>query len=85
MSAENLDEQFGLMSEEAVATLRGMKIASLRNERSRGGGPPFVKLNRNVTKYPVAGVKAFIAANTVDPNATAPTLIHSSRRRQPTA
>lgn len=77
-----LNNQLGLVSESEVCELRNMKLGSLRNERARAKGPPFVKLGRSV-KYPLAGLKAYIAANTIDPEKSrAPTLSNPHPRRQ---
>ncbi len=77
----DLDNQLGLVSEHEVCALRNMKLGSLRNERARGKGPAFVKLGRSV-KYPLAGLRAYVAANAIDPSKTAPTLAapHAGRR-----
>lgn len=73
----NLDDELGLVSEADYAKFRGKKLSSVRNERSKGEGPPFVKMG-GVIKYPLAGIKAFIAANTVTPRHT-PTLTNPGR------
>jgi hypothetical protein len=71
---QTLDEELGLISEAEYATFVGKTIPSVRNERSAGRGPPFVRLTRTTIKYPLAAVKAYVQARTVTPVAE-PTLI----------
>jgi hypothetical protein len=81
MTLESLDDSFGLMSEADYAKLTDRDIAAIRNERSKGRGPAFVRLGR-VVKYPRKAVADYIAAQTVTPGkADAPTLIDGDRRR----
>ena len=49
-----------LLSEKEVAAVLGMASATLRNWRSRGDGPSFVKFGRLV-RYRWAAVEAFMA------------------------
>jgi hypothetical protein len=70
---DDLTQELGLISEAAYAKLRDKAIGSVRNERARGDGPAYVKLGRQVL-YPLAAVKAYIAANTVSPSKQ-PTLV----------
>ncbi len=81
------DSDFGLMSEEQLATLRCMTVGSLRNERSEGRGPAYVKVNGKTVKYPIDAVRKYLAANTIDPAKTHPTLAEGRpvRRRSSAA
>lgn len=75
-----IDEELGLISEEEYAAFRGWILQSVRNERSLGKGPPFVKLG-NTIKYFREGVKKFVAANTVTPERQ-PTFTEQRRARR---
>jgi hypothetical protein len=44
--AKNLLE--GYISEDAMAEARGVKLRTLRAERQRGEGPPWLKMNRAI-------------------------------------
>jgi hypothetical protein len=74
---QTLDDELGLISEAEYAAFVGKTIPSVRNDRSAGKGPPFVRMFGKV-KYPRAGVKAFVAKHTVTPVA-APTMIDARR------
>jgi hypothetical protein len=55
-----------LWSEEYTAELTGLTKQSLRADRHRGTGLPYVKFGNRI-RYPAADVLAFIAAHTVRP------------------
>lgn len=78
MSA-NLYEDLDLVTEEATAVLLDVSIETLRNQRTKRVGPPFVKLGR-ITYYSKTGLKAYVEKNTVTTDA-APTLTSGSPRR----
>jgi hypothetical protein len=79
MENNALDAELGLISEEQYAAFVRKKISSVRNERSAGEGPPFVKLGKTI-KYPLDGVRKHVVAKTVNP-AGEPTLTDARRRR----
>jgi len=79
----NLDDELGLISEEAYCAFRGLSKESARNERTQGRAPPHVKLG-NTIKYYRSGLRDLVKAKTVKPP-SAPTLIDArlrGRRRQ---
>jgi hypothetical protein len=53
-------DRLGLLTEEDVAAVRGVAIESLRNERGRGEGPPFMKWGA-ATFYRIDALKAWAA------------------------
>lgn len=61
-----LAEKFGLVTEGDYAALRCLTIPAVRNERSLGKGPKFVKLGKRVMYYH-ASIRDYIAAHTVTP------------------
>ena len=75
----DLATELDLIHEEAVAVLRDISVQGLRNERSLGKGPPFVKLGR-ITYYTRSGLKAFVKDCTTVPTIPA-TLTSAPRRR----
>jgi hypothetical protein len=74
----NLIDVFDLATQEEVAELRGVKLPHLRNERSLGKGPTYVKLGNKIL-YPRKELRKFIDRNTVTPK-TATTLADSRKR-----
>jgi hypothetical protein len=76
----DLKVRLDLVEESEFAELRGMKLNALRNERSRGGGPPFFKVGRKCF-YQFEAVKAFIEGGKITPTRT-PTLIEGNNRRR---
>jgi hypothetical protein len=80
MSAVDLKTQLGLIEESDVAALRDMTIASLRNERAKGKGPPYQRIGRKVF-YPLDKLRAHLAAATITPS-RAPSLIDGDRKRR---
>jgi predicted DNA-binding transcriptional regulator AlpA len=79
----DLKARLDLISEAEFAALRGVKVSALWNERSRGKGPPFIRVGRRVY-YTFAAIRAYIDAHTVKPART-PTLIDGrpdKRRRR---
>ena len=74
----------GYLSETQVAEFLGYKnVATLRNARSRGEGPPYTKLNGKTVVYPEKDLHAYLAARTVRPSERvgAPTLARPHHRR----
>lgn len=76
----DLKNTLGLIEETEVASLLEMTLPSLRNQRARNQGPPFVRMGRKVF-YPLDKLRAYLAASTVTPNRT-PTLIDGDRKRR---
>jgi len=60
-----------LVTEQDYASLRGVELATLRNERAKKIGPPFVVLGR-VVYYPKSAIMDLIKASTrlAEPKAT---------------
>lgn len=75
---QDLKARLQLADEAEVAQLRNMKLGSLRNERSKGLGPPYQKFGKRIF-YPIADLQKFLAESTVKPN-SARTLIDGKRR-----
>ncbi len=78
---KDLAADHGLIPESDVMHLRGIAKRTLSNERSQGGGPPFVRLGKKVY-YPLDGLRDYIAKNTVTPS-SAPTLISPRKPWRP--
>jgi hypothetical protein len=76
----DLQTRLDCAAEDDFALLRRVKVSALRNERSKGEGPPFVRIGRKVF-YPLAELRAYMQASTIRPVVT-PTLIHGRRRRR---
>jgi hypothetical protein len=55
-----------LLTETQVSEATGLSMASLRTERCRGTGMPYVKIGRRV-RYRVDVVAAYIESHTVTP------------------
>ncbi len=51
-----------LLTEQQLAAVLHVKVKSLQAWRSRGGGPPFVKLGRCV-RYRLEDLEAFLTAS----------------------
>jgi hypothetical protein len=49
----------GYVSESEMAEARGIVIRTLRAERQRGDGPPWIKITKQVF-YPVEGFRAWL-------------------------
>jgi hypothetical protein len=58
-SSELLD---GYTPEETMAKARGVTVRTLRAERQRGDGPPWVKMGKQVI-YPNQGFRDWLKAN----------------------
>lgn len=56
--------ELGYWSEIDYATFRRVKISTLRNERCRGLGPPFVRIGRQVC-YPIKATSDFHAGQVI--------------------
>jgi hypothetical protein len=72
-SEQNTLARFGLLLEEETAGLMGIKVGQLRNLRSEGKGPRFVKFGQAV-RYRADDVQEYIDSCTRDPSETAPTI-----------
>jgi hypothetical protein len=59
-----------LLSEAQVSEATGLPVASLKTERCRGTGMPYVKFGRRV-RYRADDVAAYIAAHRIDPGSAA--------------
>ncbi|HUN73368.1 MAG TPA: hypothetical protein VMU40_02520 [Steroidobacteraceae bacterium] len=76
--SSKLDETLELISEAELAEFRNVKVDHLRNERSQGRGPPYVKVGNSV-KYPLGALRKWLAEHTVRPG-TAMTLSEGRQR-----
>lgn len=76
--------ELNLISEEDMAKLRRVQSGTLRNERVKGLGPPWVKIGRQVF-YPLDKFRKYLAASTVTPSSRAPTLIDGNQKRSQAA
>ena len=56
------DVRAGFMLEQKMAQQRGKSLRTMRLERQRGEGPPYVKDGRQIL-YPIAGYREWLAAN----------------------
>jgi hypothetical protein len=63
------------IDENTVARMRKCSIRHLREERLRGDGPPFVKIDRNIY-YSISGFKTWLETITTKP-------VRVSRRARP--
>jgi hypothetical protein len=79
----DLKSELGLAPEADFAELRKVKLSALANERSKGLGPPFVKVGRAIF-YPIKGLREYMAKQAVVPSRAA-TLIDGSKRAKATA
>jgi hypothetical protein len=52
----------GYAPEDEIAEARGVGKRTLRAERQRGDGPPFVKMGKQIL-YPIEGFRAWLKAN----------------------
>lgn len=50
------------LSESLAGEVLLVKVATLRNWRSQGKGPDYIKIGRTI-KYPIDGIQAFLKAN----------------------
>ena len=73
--------RLGYLTEEQYAEIRGITVASVRNERTAGRGPDHVKLGARVV-YPVKALEAWMASRTVS---TSVPFIAGGRRRRSAA
>lgn len=55
------------IDEVAVSKITGRALSTLRNERSKGSGIPYVKIGRSV-RYELADVINFMAAHKITTN-----------------
>jgi Helix-turn-helix domain len=71
-------------SEAQTAEILSVKVATLRNWRSRRKGPPFTKPNGDTTVYPAAALHRYLEERTTAPNNSPPigTLARPIPRRQ---
>lgn len=66
MSAVDLKTRFDMADEKDVAELLNITLGTLRNQRSRGDGPPFERSGKRVL-YPIKELRKFLAARRVTP------------------
>jgi predicted DNA-binding transcriptional regulator AlpA len=57
-----------LIDEKVLADQLGFKVQTLRNRRSRGEGPPYVKVGRSV-RYRESDVEKYLQSKLIDPEA----------------
>ncbi|MEW6490299.1 MAG: helix-turn-helix domain-containing protein [Thermodesulfobacteriota bacterium] len=55
-----------LVAEREAASQLGMTVRALQNWRSRGEGPPYIKLGRSV-RYSPEALERYVAERTCDP------------------
>lgn len=55
-----------LLDDAAVEQRYGIKRGTLRAWRSRGVGPPYVRVSARMARYRVADLEAWLAARVVD-------------------
>jgi len=60
-----MDAQF--LSEKQVSRLTGFALQTLRNWRSLGLGPPYVRIHRSI-RYPLADLLQFMEDHKVNTN-----------------
>lgn len=51
-----------LLTTEQAASLLGLKPSTLETWRSRGGGPPFVRIGKRAARYSLEDLDAYIEA-----------------------
>jgi hypothetical protein len=83
VETNTLDSALGTISEQQYAEFVGKTIDSVRNERSLGKGPPFIRVNRRTIKYQLEDVRQYLAEKTVRP-VNEPTLTEARKKRGPT-
>jgi hypothetical protein len=59
MNDKTTDILAGYMPEDQIAEARGVVKRTLRLERQRGDGPPFVKMGKQIL-YPVEGFREWL-------------------------
>lgn len=60
-----------LMRDHEAAHMLDMSPKTLANQRSRGEGPPFVRLSRGAVRYSRKAVARWVEENTVTPGGAA--------------
>ena len=70
----------GLIDEVEVAQMLGVKAVTLRNWRSQKIGPAYTPVHGNRIAYPLAELRRWLEARTVQPAKTA-TLVDANPRR----
>jgi predicted DNA-binding transcriptional regulator AlpA len=61
---EFLGDAHGLLREKEVAEILGLSSATLRNWRTRGDGPPFVRLSGRAIRYEPVALREWVAHRT---------------------
>jgi len=79
----DLKSDLGLITEAELADLRGIKVRTLRDERSRGVGPPYTKIGKAIF-YPLKSLREYTAKRAVVPT-KANTLVNGRGRKTGTA
>ena len=59
--------QFRYLNEKNVSSITGRALSTLRNERSRGSGIPYIKIGRSV-RYKLQDVVEFMEARKIITN-----------------
>jgi hypothetical protein len=62
MNDQTSDILAGYAPEDQIAEARGVVKRTLRLERQRGSGPPFVKMGKQIL-YPIEGFRDWLKAN----------------------
>ncbi len=70
--------ELGYYTDAELAKLRRIQTKALSNERSRGEGPPYTTIGRNIL-YPIDATRAWLAKRITEPGST-PTLATGRRR-----
>lgn len=70
--------RLGYLTEEQYAEIRGITVATARNERANGRGPDYVKLGARAV-YPVKALETWMASRTI--STSVPSLPGIRRRR----
>lgn len=55
-----------LVNEKKVSEITGLALSTLRNRRSQGRPPRYIKIGKSV-RYALADIQDFIDANRIDP------------------
>ena len=53
-------------TEQEVSEIKQIKLSTLRNWRYKGVGPPYVKLNNRLVRYPESALEKYFEDHIVD-------------------
>jgi hypothetical protein len=56
---------------DGAARILGVTFKWMVNSRKNGYGPPYIRLGLRLVRYDVSVLKAWVAANTIDPSRAA--------------